>query len=99
LTWNAVTGARYYKIFRKNADELAGAYGFLDYSLTNSYTDANAVAEVAGTVPSANVSISVITEGTLEFEWGFDTELARMLSLPLREATIFLKEDGFESKE
>jgi hypothetical protein len=99
LNWNAITTARYYKIYRKNAGELGGAYGFLDYSLTNSYTDANAIAEIAGTVPSANASISVITEGELVFDWGHETELARMLTLPLRDASIFTATNGFQSVE
>lgn len=98
LTWPAVTGARRYKIYR-SADAEA-TYDLIDYSETNSYTDAGTAIYMADvTVPSAVAAISVITTNELQFLWANETELARLLTLELREASIFTAANAFESVE
>jgi hypothetical protein len=97
ISWAAVTGARSYAIYRKKD---AGHWFLLDYAIGVSYTDdgtATPLKDLGGAVnpPSAVDSISVITTNDLEFKWMFDTELARMLSLELREASIFTATQQF----
>jgi len=99
LSWNAVTDARYYQIYRKIA---AGNWFLLDYTTSLTYTDAGTVGlrdMGAGLPPIATSSISVISSNELEFPWAFETELARMLTLELRDASIFTAANGFESVE
>lgn len=95
LSWDAVSGARYYVIFR--SDDGEATYDLLDYSIVNSYTDNGATAlETDVTVPADTDEIIVVCPGDeLEFQWGFETELNRMLSIDLSESTVFLKADGF----
>jgi hypothetical protein len=74
----------------------------LDYTTELSYIDAGTVGLRdlgAGDPPIAKSSISVITSNELEFQWANETELARLLTLELREASIFTAANGFESVE
>ena len=95
LSWAAVTNARCYKIYGK---EDAGAWQLLRYVLTTSDTIggiwADEIFKTIDPLSSASV-ISVMTTNELEFTWAFETELARILSLELREASIFLSASGF----
>jgi len=95
LSWAAVTGARCYKIYGK---ESAGAYQLLRYVLGTSDTIggiwANEIYKAA-TPPVAASHIHVISMNELEYPWAFETELARMLTLELREASIFTAAAGF----
>lgn len=94
LTCTAVVNARCYKIYRKVS--VGGTYQLFDYATTNSYTDDGTVTALRNeTPPTATSVISVITTNDLEFAWAYETELARMLHLELREASIFLSASGF----
>lgn len=94
VTWPTVANARSYKIYRKAG--VGGTYKLLDYTPTNSYTDNGSVTPLRDENPPASAStINVVTEESLEFMWGHGTELARLLTLRLRERTIFLSTDGF----
>jgi hypothetical protein len=94
LAWtNATSPFRYYKIYRSISPY--SVWDLVDYSLVNSYSDPNNTYRAAVTPPAAATQIAVITTNTLEFQWGYETELARMLTLELREASIFLPSAGF----
>lgn len=94
LQWDAVAGARFYMVFRSLDD---ATYDLLDYTATTSYSDNAATAiKAAYTVPSGADEIIVVCPGDeLEFQWGFETELNRLLSIDLSESTVFLKSAGF----
>lgn len=49
LTWNAVTGAKEYNVYKKGA----GVYGFIGVASTTSFTDATIKPDAADTAPSA----------------------------------------------
>jgi hypothetical protein len=94
LAWAAIANARSYAIYRSVDNE--ATYDLIDYSETNSYTDAGTAIYVDGaTVPSAATHIHVITTNELDFSWGNDTEVVRLLNVDLREASIFTMTDGF----
>ena len=88
--WSSVPGARFYKLYRSFG---AGAYQLFAYVYGTSYTDGDGsyTGLWAETPPVAAASIGVATEDTLEFQWEFETELNRMLTLNLRESNIYLK--------
>ena len=94
LAWGAVTGARRYKIYRKIA--VGGTYYLHDYSETNSYIDDGSQTSVKVASALATESrISVISSNELSYEWAHETEIARILTLEVREASIFLSASGF----
>ena len=95
LAWTAVTGARRYKIYR--SDDGGSNYDLLDYTESNSYTDDGSVTALAENVvvPSSASEISVVTTNELEFQWLDNTELHRMLTLELREDSIFTQAQQF----
>jgi hypothetical protein len=94
LAWAAVSNARCYKIYRKAA--VGGTYYIYDYTTTNSYSDTGtATALRAETAPTTATAISVIVPDMLGFSWAEGTELARMLSISVRESSIFTSSAGF----
>jgi hypothetical protein len=94
ISWAAVSGARGYKIYRKVA--VGGTYYLYDYTTDVTYLDSGTVtAYRVETAPAAASHIHVISTNELEFTWAFETELARMLTLELREASIFTAAAGF----
>ena len=97
LAWTASANARLYGIYRKQG--AGGTWYLIDYSVTNSYDDDGSITDALAVrqedPPSAVSSISVIATNELEFSWAHETELARMLTLELREASIFTPTAGF----
>jgi hypothetical protein len=94
ISWTAVAGARGYKVYRKAA--VGGTYYLYDYTTDVTYLDSGTItAYRVETAPAAASHIHVITTNELEFTWGFETELNRLLHLELREASIFTAAAGF----
>jgi hypothetical protein len=94
LTWTAATSAlRGYKLFRSISPY--ATWDLVDYPLTNSYLDTGLTARAAVTPPASASTINVVVDGDFILEWMYDTELARMLTVHVREASIFLKASGF----
>lgn len=86
ITWTAVSDARMYKLYRKKGGD---DEKLILYTMATSFTDDYTAEEIAETHPTACSHIHVVTSNDLEFQWGFDTELNRLLTLELREASIF----------
>jgi hypothetical protein len=108
LTWDAVANARCYKIYRKIAGIAGGTWWVLDYTRNTSYVDTGAIdgatveawKDLASTndniLPTSGTTISVISSNEFVLEWAFDTELGRLLTLELREASIFTRANKFQ---
>jgi hypothetical protein len=96
ISYTGSTNGRGYKIFR-SIDPYT-VWNVVGYSEGLTFTDtgdalsvgAASVYLAAVTPPSANSALSVVTANELEFEWAFETELARMLTMELRASSIFL---------
>ena len=91
LSWDAVTNARCYKIFRKIA---AGHWFVLDYTTELTYVDdgtAVPLLDLDAVEPPAAVSTISVVRGSdnLESNWDNDFEGARSYVLPLVEASIW----------
>ena len=100
-SWPSVTDAQCYKIYRQNNTD-GGHWFLIDYTRDTSYTDdgsitdALALKDLGTDVPPISASvINVITPNEWSLEWRFGTELNRILTLELQEATIFLPTDLF----
>lgn len=57
LTWDAVTGADYYTIYKDSANG-TGVYGFIGESLNNTFDDYNTAPDLSTTPPVDNTPIS-----------------------------------------
>ena len=107
LVWDAVTNARCYKVYRKIAGIAGGTWWVLDYTRDTTYVDTGAIDGVTveawkdlgssnnNILPTQGTTISVITPNEFVLEWAFDTELGRLLTLELREASIFTRANKF----
>lgn len=78
LTWNAVTNATVYKVYRSTTTGVPGTQQLLAYSTTNSYVDDGTLSLRPGAVPTS-AAIKVRPENPADFEnsWLFDYENAR----------------------
>jgi len=98
LSWTASSGARRYKVFRSH-DADYDFWDLIDYSETNSYVDTGSTplkANIAtADLPGSTEHIHVIATNELEFQWLDNTELHRMLTLELREDSIFTQAQQF----
>lgn len=90
LTWDAVTNARLYKIYRKVA--VGGTYALLAYSTTNSYSDDGTVTPflASTSAPASATSISVVREGNAMLsEWLNGFSRSPRYSFRFNESSIF----------
>lgn len=94
--WNAVTGARRYKVYRRKDSDPWQVMTYVEQGATMAYNDAGTgTAIVDQDPPDAADEINLIVPDDLEFEWGYGTELVRLLTINGRDAVIFASEDGF----
>jgi len=96
IDYTGVTNARGYKIFRSISPY--SVWNVVGYSEGLTFSDsgdalgigAASVYLASVTPPTANSALAVVTANELEFEWAFETELARMLTMELQASSIFL---------
>lgn len=94
LTWTGQGAARQYKILR--SDDGGTTWDLKDYTSETTYDDktTDVLLEDVG-YPTGASEINMIVPDDLEFEWGYGTELVRLLTINGRDAVIFKREDGF----
>lgn len=99
--WGAIANTRCYAIYRQNVTD-GGHWFLIDYTTDITYTDTGVITDAlairdlgVSVPPSAASTINVVTEGDYILDWTNDTELGRILTVNVRETSIFLKASGF----
>lgn len=89
LSWNAVTGAKFYKVYRSTTTGVPGSTQFLAYATTNSYTDNGSVSLMPGAVPTdAAIEVALADPTGYENQWLDNVELGRYYTLDLVERSL-----------